>query len=525
MQNQKRGRGYVSALSIEQKRVIVQKLDCGISVSRIAYEYNIHPSTVRKIRKKGLPEYQGPDVQKRKRVRRPMYEDLDAQLYSWYRDTRTLGIPITNSLLQKKALQISKDTSCSSTFKASHGWLEKFKIRHNIRLLSDFNEEESTDASSVEKFIEEFHKKIEEEKLQWNNIYNMNGSKLGWKFLPTKILAESARLRSEGKKTQNEVVNVGLCSNATGLHKLKPLVISKLKNPRVLKSFKDDMPVVFKFHKRCWMDQTVFLDWYENDFKPAVKHYQSQNGLQEKVILLLDNYRGIKLMEECHRDKQFEIVILPLNTTALLQPMDQGIIAKMKKSFCLKMLLKMTEYNGGLSEFYSNYSIKDYVEIIGESWAEINARILRNSWNNITKSSEEITMEEHLDEEDEQINELVAMLTGHDECLDNDTTVITEAEVQFSEVEAIDCQEVYSEEQEQIQQDAIVQEEEEEEEEQIGEAEEENKWSDDLEIAKAFEVLYRHTEGKPKYVRTLLMSVKQAFVEEETPRYRRNIYI
>ena len=53
------------------------------------------------------------------------------QLMDWYKTTsREKGRKITTKEFKCKALEFSKD----STFRASKGWLQKFRRRHNIKL-------------------------------------------------------------------------------------------------------------------------------------------------------------------------------------------------------------------------------------------------------------------------------------------------------------------------------------------------------------------------------------------------------
>ena len=53
------------------------------------------------------------------------------QLMDWYTVTsKQKGRIITTKEFKRKALEFSKD----STFRASKGWLQKFRRRHNIKL-------------------------------------------------------------------------------------------------------------------------------------------------------------------------------------------------------------------------------------------------------------------------------------------------------------------------------------------------------------------------------------------------------
>lgn len=110
-----------------------------MTVNELADEYNIHPTTVRRIRGIGMTVThladQGVQMRKKKKLRRPANEDLEKRLYVWFLERRALGDVITDSLIKKKALELNKEFEGSSDFKASLGWLSRFKERHDIRLL------------------------------------------------------------------------------------------------------------------------------------------------------------------------------------------------------------------------------------------------------------------------------------------------------------------------------------------------------------------------------------------------------
>ena len=58
-------------------------------------------------------------------------------------------------------------------FKASTGWLEKFKPQHGIRNLSIQGEKLSAAEETVESFLRKLHKLIEEKNLILEQIYNV----------------------------------------------------------------------------------------------------------------------------------------------------------------------------------------------------------------------------------------------------------------------------------------------------------------------------------------------------------------
>ncbi|GBL74290.1 hypothetical protein AVEN_235283-1 [Araneus ventricosus] len=57
--------------------------------------------------------------------------EIDEELMKWFRSARAKNIPVSGVLLQEKAREVGESLGLE-TFKASDGWLEKFRTRHNI---------------------------------------------------------------------------------------------------------------------------------------------------------------------------------------------------------------------------------------------------------------------------------------------------------------------------------------------------------------------------------------------------------
>jgi hypothetical protein len=74
-----------------------------------------------------------------------------------------------------------------------------------------------------------------------------------------------------------------LCTNATGTHKLKPLVIGKSLRPRCLKAINlNSLPVTYRANSKAWMTSDLFLEWLYN----TDRYFQLQG---RNIILLVDN--------------------------------------------------------------------------------------------------------------------------------------------------------------------------------------------------------------------------------------------
>lgn len=96
-------------------------------------------------------------------------EQLDKALYTWFIQQRTAGTPISDPLLQEKTKhfrsQLHVENANGKTFKASTGWLEKFKNHYGLRNLCIQGEKLSAAVETVEPFLKNLHKVIEEKGL------------------------------------------------------------------------------------------------------------------------------------------------------------------------------------------------------------------------------------------------------------------------------------------------------------------------------------------------------------------------
>ena len=74
-------------------------------------------------------------------------------------------------------------------------------------------------------------------------------------------------------------------------------------------------------------------------FAPHVKNNLDLLNLPPKAILLMDN-ASVHMGDLSSSDPDIKIIFLPCNTTALIQPMDQGVIAAFKKNYRRKLMRK-----------------------------------------------------------------------------------------------------------------------------------------------------------------------------------------
>lgn len=143
------------------------------------------------------------------------------------------------------------------------------------------------------------------------------------------------------KKAKDRFTVLG-CTNATGTHKRKPVLIGKSAKLRYFKHVNmDALPVIYKSQRNAWMNSEIFAEWFKKSFVPAVKSQQSsQNIRSQKSVLLIDNCSAHPDELSSH-DGSVTCLFLPQNTISLIQPMDQGVLQAMKNRYKKKILRKV----------------------------------------------------------------------------------------------------------------------------------------------------------------------------------------
>ena len=162
--------------------------------------------------------------------------------------------------------------------------------------------------------------------------------------------------------------NVPPISNS---HSTKSLEQDVAKVVIILKSYSVFIKYYLKAHddiiaqKNAWVDSGIFSEWLHKEFLPSVKKHMSEKSLQVKALLLLDNApahpdESVLLSS----DKSIKAMFLPPNTTALIQPMDQGELESLKRRYqksLLRKLLLLDQEGDSMITFVKKINVKDAI--------------------------------------------------------------------------------------------------------------------------------------------------------------------
>ena len=88
-------------------------------------------------------------LKNRTRIDTSKYKTLEALLYEWIKQKRSLGICISGPIIKEKALYFNEELKGAVSFKASEGWLEKIKKIFGIRQVNVQGERLSADKNGL----------------------------------------------------------------------------------------------------------------------------------------------------------------------------------------------------------------------------------------------------------------------------------------------------------------------------------------------------------------------------------------
>lgn len=309
-----------------------------------------------------------------KRKREGKDPDVDEALNDWFAIVTGRGVRVSGPMLKGKAEELAKKLG-HDDFKATDGWLSRWKSRHEIKFKKAHGEKESADVGGAEEWK---LTKLPEllAKFSADDIYNADETGLLYRATPNGSLSYK-RVALSGSKKAMDRVTVLCCSNMSGTDKRKLLVIGKSFKPRCFKGLRmDSLPVVYRANSNAWMTANIFTEW----LKDWDKELQPQS---RKVLLLIDNCKPHPRLD-CLNNIQMEF--LPPRTTALVQPMDMGIIKNLKTFYRTRLVNYVLEAiedslltsSSTAIEISAKVNVLQAITFVADSWRKISNDTIRN---------------------------------------------------------------------------------------------------------------------------------------------------
>ncbi|XP_057575700.1 tigger transposable element-derived protein 1-like [Hippopotamus amphibius kiboko] len=387
------------AINLQMKLEVLRRFEAGEKLSRIGRALGLSTSTVATIRdNKDKIRASSQAATPRAaatltRSRSLVMENMERLLGLWIEDQHRRHVPVSVVLVQEKARSLFEELkraqgegAKAETFGASRGWFARFKARHGLLGLGAAGEAVRADAGPARRYPALLRRVIQEGGYTARQVFKVDETRLFWRRLPGSTAPSPGEKPGPGLPAARDLLTLLLGSNAAGDFKLKPLLVYPSESPRALGGFsKPNLPVLWRSHRKARVTVSLFQEWFVHFFCPAVERYCAGHGLPYKALLVLDRAPGRPGNLDDLSD-HVRVEYLPKDTTTLIQPMTQDVVATFKACYLRRVFCLLAARAGGAGEqsaaldFWRDYSILDAVYNISESWEEVPSATLNGGW-------------------------------------------------------------------------------------------------------------------------------------------------
>lgn len=356
-------------LSLDEKGDIIRK--CLVERKKqcdVAKEYNVTPAAITNIlkHKQNILKHQegGYYNGKAKRMNPIKFKDIDAALFLWLQEMLVMNVPINGPILQEKAMDFARQFG-NHEFRASQGWLTKFKQRHGVVCKHVCSEASYVNPelmgawlmTTVPALLARFPS---------NDVYSVAEAGIFFQMLPNQTLTLKNEKCKDGQDSKSRITTV-LCANMTGSDKRELLIIGK---PNYFKNLDvNRLGATYRGNTKAWITSGLFNEWLQN-----FDHSMREAG--RHVLLLLDNCSAHRVS---FQPTNVEVRFLPSNTTAILNPMDKGIIQNMKIHYRSLLLRRyIAEVEANIATF--KVTLLDAIRFLSRAWRMVEGNTVASSF-------------------------------------------------------------------------------------------------------------------------------------------------
>ena len=287
-------------------------------------------------------------------------------------------------------------------FKASDGWLYRFRKRIALRDTKISGEAASAPTEEIEPFRQRLNKIIDEEGLVLAQVYNFDETGLFWKSLPINTQEHLRKKNVHGLKQDKARISAMCFANADGSHALKPCIVGKAQRPRAIKDIMHSLPVHYYAQAKAWFTAAILKSYLFDHAFNEIRRFQ-----EDVLKIHPQRVRAVILMDHCPahpseenlmtEDGRIRCIFLPKSTTSLIQPMDQGIIYACKRlyrsNFLKDVLVVLPDEEEEVEEIDTRgqrtlqnikaYNIRSAIFNWAAAWSSMKQSTFANAWKHL----------------------------------------------------------------------------------------------------------------------------------------------
>ena len=301
----------------------------------------------------------------KKKLRKVQCQELDDLVTKYIVGAESklseFGIGLSWSVVQTRAMKIAKELNANGImsdehyrgFTASRGWVQKLKTRRNLSLMKLVGEANTLSAAELEVAITQFRADLsslmDDHDVDPAHVFNADQTGLYYRRFPcTTIVSADRKQYVKGTKAMKDKsrITAMVCTASTG-PKVPIAFVGRAKNPRCFAG--KTRPQFYTHNKKAWFNKTTTKWWFRDVFAPYfIDNVRSLPGKGEiNAIVILDGcsaHNDIQQYLDANGLGWIHVITLPPNVTSHFQPMDQGVIAWLKKMYkydLIKLLLEI----------------------------------------------------------------------------------------------------------------------------------------------------------------------------------------
>lgn len=297
-------------------------------------------------------------VAKRKFTAHLKFADIDAAMLQWVLEKTSEKVPLSDSAIQAKAKQLAQVLG-TTDFKASNGWLYKFKERHGFALKSGSKEEGSRSTledmgAGVCGLGNYHHALLDHDPVR---VYSCCETSILYKRAPFGNGCEP----SPESCSPDDRLTVLLCCNASGTHKIKPLVINSQRETQEVRENMPKLPVTYAWQRSSFMTSNIFQQWLW-EFEKQVEH---------NSVLILDTCPAHVSVQS----DRVKLLYVQSNMREL-QPLYGGVLNVFKCKYRADLVVHYLNF----PDLSNRISILDALLLLGEAWSHVPRETIVNCW-------------------------------------------------------------------------------------------------------------------------------------------------